>query len=447
VQDCKTYLEDFAMEKAEGQIDRPAQKPRLSLCMIIRNEVKNLSDSLDSVASVVDEVVIADTGSTDGSLEVARQRAHRLILVPWQDDFAGARNAALDMASGDWILVLDADERLRPGSGKLLRQAISTPDLLACRLHLFNHLGGGKTNDDFLLRLFRRLPQLRYTGRIHEQIVPAVAYLLADQPGWRCINLPDVVIDHYGYTRDNKRSHDKLARNTRLLKLALAESPDDPYLCYKLSQELGADEEGSGYLIKAASLVMAMQRSDYSRLGYAAELITASALRCIENGTYGPALQMARFASDNFPAHPATLLALGLALLRSGNPLEARGEIERALNLAPPPGGFFYDQDELAVTARIALSSALGKEEKLEEALSLLHETRALYPGEERALAALMETLLATHSPLQALREGILWLRINPSPKILLLCADAAEMLGDKESAKNWRQKASGREE
>lgn len=442
----KTFV-DLTTAKAEDQTVRPAQTPRLSLCMIIRNEVKNLSDALDSVASVVDEVVIADTGSTDGSLTVAQHRAHRLIQIPWQDDFAGARNAALDLASGDWILVLDADERLRPGSEKPLRQAISTPDLLACRLHLYNHLGNRKKNEDYLLRLFRRLPDLRYTGKIHEQIVPAVANLLADQPRYRCINLPDVVIDHYGYTQECKSEREKLARNTRLLELALAESPDDPYLCYKLSQELSANQEGSRYLLKAANHVMAMKRSEFSRLGYAAELLTAATLHCLENNAYSLALQIARFTSDNFPDHPATRLALGLALLRTDNPVEARREIEHSMTLAAPLGSFFFDQDAWAVTARIALSRALQKEEKIKQALSLLRDTHTLFPGEERVVAALIETLLATHSPLEALRVCMHWLRANPTPKILLLAADAAEMLGDKEGAKKWRQKAIGSEE
>ena len=416
--------------------------PRVSLCMIVRNEAANLSGALDSVASVVDEIVIADTGSTDGSLVIARERAHRFIQVPWRDDFSLARNAALELASGDWILILDADERLRPGSDKALHQAISTSDLLACRLHLYNHLDDNKTNDDYILRLFRRLPQLRYTGRIHEQIVPSVARLQAEQSTWRCINLPDAVIDHFGYRREERKKQDKPARNIHLLELELTESPDDPYLCYKLYHELGPDEKGSRYLLRAADLVMAMPRNEFSRLAYAAELLTAAIFHSLESEAFDSALRIASFAAENFPDHPATRIALGLAMLRSDMPAAARVEIECALTLEAPPGSFYYDREDWLVTARIALSEALRQEGKYEQALSLLIDKMPLYAKEERLVTALMETYLTANCPMEALREGVCWLRANPTSKVLMLCADAAEMLGDKESADNWRRKA-----
>ena len=430
------------MAKAEGQTKMPAATPKLSLCMIVRNEAANLSGALDSVVSVVDEVVIADTGSTDGGLAIARERAHRLIQVPWQDDFSLARNAALESASGDWILILDADERLRQGSDKTLRQAISTSDLLACRLHLFNHLDDNKTNDDYILRLFRRLPELRYTGRIHEQIVPSIARLQAEQSTWRCINLPDAVIDHFGYRREERKKQDKPTRNIHLLELELAEFPDDPYLCYKLFHELGPDEKGSRYLLRAADLVMAMPRSEFSRLAYAAELLTAATFHSLENEAFDSALRIASFANENFPEHPATRLALGLAMLRNGKPAAARVEIERALALEVPPGSFFYDREGYLLTARIALSEAYRKEGKFEQALILLIDTQPISPNEERLAAALLEAYLAAGNPMEALREGLKRLRANPTPRVLMLCADAAEMLGNQESADNWRRKA-----
>src|ERR1700761_6858888 len=92
----------------------------VSLCMIVRNEEGFLGDALASVQGVVDEICIVDTGSTDGTVAIAQSAGARIEFISWRDDFAYARNAALDMATGAWIFVLDADERLAPDSRDLL---------------------------------------------------------------------------------------------------------------------------------------------------------------------------------------------------------------------------------------------------------------------------------------------------------------------------------------
>ena len=88
--------------------------PLLSATLIVRDEERNLRDCLGSIDGVVDEVVVVDTGSTDGSVEIARELGARVDLPPWRGDFSEARNVALEEARGEWILYLDADERLRP---------------------------------------------------------------------------------------------------------------------------------------------------------------------------------------------------------------------------------------------------------------------------------------------------------------------------------------------
>ena len=87
---------------------------RISLCLIARDEERFLPGCLASVSGVVDEIVLADTGSTDRTVEIARAAGATVVHHAWDEDFSAARNAALAAATGDWILLLDADERLAP---------------------------------------------------------------------------------------------------------------------------------------------------------------------------------------------------------------------------------------------------------------------------------------------------------------------------------------------
>lgn len=85
---------------------------KISACYIVKNEAENLARSIDSLQGVADEIVVADTGSTDNTMEVARQLGAAVYSFPWQEDFAAARNFALSKATGDWLILLDADEYL-----------------------------------------------------------------------------------------------------------------------------------------------------------------------------------------------------------------------------------------------------------------------------------------------------------------------------------------------
>ena len=101
----------------------------VALSMIVKNAARDLPDCLASVKGVVNEMVIADTGSTDGTAEIARNAGAKVISVPWEDDFSKARNAPLAMVTADWVLSLDADERLDPGAPAVLPTLVAKKDL------------------------------------------------------------------------------------------------------------------------------------------------------------------------------------------------------------------------------------------------------------------------------------------------------------------------------
>ena len=100
---------------------RPAAAPALSVCLIAKNEERFLPQCLRSVRALASQIVVVDTGSTDRTVDIAREMRGRSAFLPWCDDFSAARNAALEHATGDWIFILDADEELMPGQAEVAR--------------------------------------------------------------------------------------------------------------------------------------------------------------------------------------------------------------------------------------------------------------------------------------------------------------------------------------
>src|SRR5258707_8109613 len=133
----------------------------LSVCLITRNEERCLGRALRSVAGIADELIVADTGSTDRTVAIAAELGARVHAFVWDDDFSAARNFTLSQAKGDWIYWLNPDEEISPASLTLIREAMATPDALAFAVKV-QELNRPDDENSFTetvqVRLFRRLP-------------------------------------------------------------------------------------------------------------------------------------------------------------------------------------------------------------------------------------------------------------------------------------------------
>ncbi len=207
----------------------------ISACLIVKDEEAFLEGCLASLAGAVDEVVVVDTGSSDRTVEIAEAAGARVLHRPWDDDFSAARNASIEAATGDFVLVIDADERLDEGSAAVLRRLVEAeaedaPPRLYLPLILNVDGAGQSLGADHMPRLWRRRPELRFTGRVHERVgdgVPGVGLAFEDA----------LRIVHLGYDPGVKVDRDKARRNRALLEAELAERPDDPVLVYYLAKE------------------------------------------------------------------------------------------------------------------------------------------------------------------------------------------------------------------
>jgi tetratricopeptide (TPR) repeat protein len=212
----------------------PLQQIRLSLCMIVKNEERFLRACLESVREIVDEMIIIDTGSSDRTVEIATEMGAEVHHFAWTGSFSEARNQALSKATGDWVLILDADEVLAPETRDNIRELIhlQQPHLTGYQFKIRNFSTIGNevdTVEHYMLRLFPRHPELHYTGYIHEQVEPLSKDLIFER-----MAAPDVLILHYGYTGALMTERDKYQRNLELINASLQKEPENPFHSFNL---------------------------------------------------------------------------------------------------------------------------------------------------------------------------------------------------------------------
>jgi tetratricopeptide (TPR) repeat protein len=217
---------------------------RIALCMIARNEERFIGDCLRSVQGTVDQMIVVDTGSQDRTVEIAQSAGAQVVQFAWCDDFAAARNAALATVDAEWILVLDADERLAPSDAHRLRSVVKDAifDVGLIALHNATDLhaqpadilSGAKRQEDPILlpRLIRRDPRLQWNGVIHESVADWV------RAGRKTVKHTDLNIVHYGNVPELRATLDKANRNLKLCEKRCAINPSDFQARTYLAREL-----------------------------------------------------------------------------------------------------------------------------------------------------------------------------------------------------------------
>lgn len=242
--------------------------------MIARDEEEGLARALLSVAHVADEIIVTDTGSTDRTVQIARDLGAKVFPFPWCDDFSAARNASIEKASGEWILWLDADEELLQESIPELCRLLEDRNALAayiCRQDLVDANRPDYFTEMWQLRLFRNRSELRFIGRCHPRFDPPAEFLARDE-NLEVVHIPDVTIRHYGYIGQFKEA--KLQRAVRLLELELAERPDQLYYLIEYGRTLLQlrDRKGHEILARATEKVLEQRENKTAPMPLAAAL-------------------------------------------------------------------------------------------------------------------------------------------------------------------------------
>jgi glycosyltransferase involved in cell wall biosynthesis/predicted Zn-dependent protease len=246
--------------RLNGWIDGTA-RPRLSVCLIAKNEERFLGQCLESIRGLADQLIVVDTGSTDRTVEIARSHGAEVHFRPWDFDFSAARNEVLRHANGDWVLMLDADEELPAEQHAILREHMDAAGVIAWRLPLVE---AGREDEGVsqVPRLFRNAPALFYVSRIHEQVY---ASLETRRGQWGLENkFGRAALRHHGYNPEVVKSRDKIARNVRLLELANEEFPNDVNLQMNLGLELMKVGQAPGGIAAYSEALNIMRARPYT---------------------------------------------------------------------------------------------------------------------------------------------------------------------------------------
>jgi tetratricopeptide (TPR) repeat protein len=307
-------------------------RPRVSLTMIVRNEEHHLPGCLASVRALADEIVIVDTGSTDRTKAIALSFGAKVFDVPWQDSFAAARNAAIERSTGEWILSMDADDRLNAADRDLLAAFLPTLGTQLAAFVMTNCCHGAPGEIPTFLdqvRLFPNRPNHRWVYRVHEQIVPS---LIAG--GCEICRLP-IGITHIGYA-DPAARWAKVQRNIRLAELDRQERPGDPVPLLHLGAaaiELGDLNEGTRLLEE--SLRLAGRQP--SRVARVFALLAEAGRRAKD---LPATLRWCQAGRSWFPDDPELLFREAAALREMGDLASAEARLRQLLTIPENPSVF-----------------------------------------------------------------------------------------------------------
>lgn len=380
-------------------------KPRAALSMIVRNAARDLPRCLGSVRGVVEEMVLADTGSTDDTIAIARAAGAHVVSIPWENDFAKARNLALaelrSRTDAEWVLTLDADEMLDSQAADAIAPLLRSPEFAGYTVPIRNYFRSRNTriwdvaaieNDGRLpearefpayvahgnVRLFRNDPDVYFVARVHESVGPRILEI------GRKVRQCDLIIHHFGSTADAETMARKNLFYRDLGRRKVLEMPGNAQAHF----ELGLLEFDNFHDYTAAAQCFARACDLNPRLAVAWLFLGLAHLRLRSYDEALSALQKCERLGYTASLLPETK---GDAFYNLGRFREASRCYERALRKSP---------GNAAVESKLGLS--MIRAGRKERGMCLLSAARFKQPE----LAELYDRLVQAHVFLENLPEA-----------------------------------------
>ncbi|WP_454193379.1 tetratricopeptide repeat-containing glycosyltransferase family 2 protein [Paenibacillus sp. Marseille-Q7038] len=348
----------------------------ISLCMIVKDEEQMLPACLESVQGAVDEIIVVDTGSTDNTVQLAERYGASVVHFKWCHDFAAARNAGLEAATGDWILFLDADERIDEQGVQELPIWAQQDGVEGYFLQIHNYTGNGSGGVTInpVLRMFRHRPEYRFQGRIHEQIAESIVSQCAEAH----FHMTDVIIHHYGYSETIVSAKNKVNRNMQLLQQIIEEDPANPFHDYNLGVEylrMGEVQQALGYFQKSWNGL------DPARVSYA-HLVLKYEVRCLQAlGQWKEAMEKITKGRSLYPGYTDLLHAQAFTQNTLGRAEEAEKILREALHMGPSAEMYHTEEGIGTFQTWFMLGQYAEQREALEEAVDAYVEAVRYKPS------------------------------------------------------------------
>ncbi|MEY9845194.1 glycosyltransferase [Streptacidiphilus sp. MAP5-3] len=330
----------------------------VSLSMIVKDEAESIGAVLADASAFCDELVVADTGSTDGTPELAAAAGAVVLHVPWTDDFAAARNASLDACTGDWVVWLDADDRVPPAAQQAFSRVLAAldgdrVDALISPYHCgFDEQTDAPTFTTLRERVLRRSAGLRWAGAIHEVV---------DITGVRTREESQLVVEH---RRTAAQAAQDEGRNLRILEKLYAEGDRSPRTLYYRANEL-RDADRHEEAAHAYAEVLDVPQPAWER--YFALLSRAECLHAIGRSGEGAETAVQAILLD--PTRPEAWMVAGMIPYEQGEWARAVPFFSAAsVAQARPTEGFVRGRDH-GWAPWDFLSVCLGNSGRHEEAL------------------------------------------------------------------------------
>jgi GT2 family glycosyltransferase/tetratricopeptide (TPR) repeat protein len=385
--DLPALLADNRQLFAEKWTPARSRPLRLSLCMIVRDNERTLAAALASARPWVDELIVVDTGSMDATPDIAREHGATVTTFAWCDDFAAARNASLRHATGDWIFWMDSDDTLPEASGRALRAALAVerpPHVLGLVMQV--HCPG-TTHDDVTVvdhvKVFRNRADVRFEGRIHEQVLPSIRRAGGD------VDWIDAHVVHSGADRSKEGRTAKLARDLRLLELEAADRPGHPFVSFNRGMTwIHAGDYAKAVDALCECVRVSSHSESHLRKAYA---LLVDALEGLHNDE--EAQRRCWEGLGRYPGDAELLFKAGAMAMRCQHWGEAATAFEAILSL--PPTRYFSSVDAgiLGPKARVNLATSYEALGRPADAERMWREALALDPRYRRAFEGLARLL------------------------------------------------------
>jgi tetratricopeptide (TPR) repeat protein len=348
---------------------------KLTICMIVKNESSHLADCLGPIRSVVDEIIVVDTGSSDDTRDKARELGASVFEFPWNDDFSAARNESIRRANGHYILWLDADDRMDLEEIEKLRNIkaklpLKHPKGYYLIVQSESPLDG--KNSFYQLRLFPNKQGVRFEGRIHEQVILSLA-----RSGIPLENLA-IKIRHTGY-ESIPAIIKKYERNWIILEAELKQYPQNTILCFNAARTLAGmnrHQEAIEHLLKITGnhLIQKREKTFYLQ----AAILLGKYYSQIRKFSEAQSL-FAQLAAD-YPDNPIVYYSLGESYFLAGDYGRACPPIRRSLELPLEITVFPINEEKFVCDQFNTLAQCYQQLGRVKEASGILKDYHDRYP-------------------------------------------------------------------